>query len=610
MSDLPVDSYLTPPTDFSIEDSLNLIGEAGATPGRFKGDELFAKNLRDYYIHLFFANGDRSKNFYIESTASFQEFLADSRISLVVDPTDGATCYGFPNGSTLLIAKTLNGIVVDKPIINVPNPTDPTAFNGFALIGRDFSPSRAVLLALHDGPTAINNAFIRLKDINKGFAPVLYLESVVLGSTRLGSIAQNLTLETPPTQWGYGYPSNPNTPPVNVLSGSIGLKCENADYPAYGAPHPASLCFIWESIVQGFDKGFVISGFDFIYTEKSAMYFCNNGWEIENSPKVDILSLIYQQGLSNGSVIKTGTNVKQLQTSNVITVLNPYESVYNITNSANLKLAKISGAFLTSSSGTPADDALLENQHFNSAGLNQKDTRIIVKDCLPAPSSEIVLIGTFSTTSGVAFNHVANAFMPITNTITPLESERFEQVGTGANTRYYYRGLNPTLVSTDLLVFMTNNGTATDYKCAIGLNTLDKNHTNANLAGTISYSNGGTTVTGVGTSFLSDFDKKNEIEDTTNNVKRIVKSVTSNTSLEVETPFTSSGSGASYRSGVYNFLNSLSSLIRIANAGSSQLLCKYAFRMSKDDYLKIYTNSTSALSLTITSVQFLNSGKI
>jgi hypothetical protein len=70
----------------------------------------------------------------------------------------------------------------------------------------------------------------------------------------------------------------------------------------------------------------------------------------------------------------------------------------------------------------------------------------------------------------------------------------------------------------------------------------------SSLAGTITYSNASTTVTGVGTSFTTNFVVGDVIQVTAGNARRIT-SISSATSLTVASAFNSSGAGASYNLG-------------------------------------------------------------
>jgi hypothetical protein len=602
-SGISIDANLTPPADLSAENTWELWGREGSSAGRYEGSA-FYKNLSKQLYKKHFGNNYPNKNFIIENTNSFFDLLALNEISLVIDPVDGAECFGFPNGSTIFIQKTLEGIQCPKPITNVANNSDPSAINGFALIGRDIGPGTAILLALHDGPDAIENDFIRLKNINNGFAPILYLESVFLKSTRLASIAGKLASFAPPSQWGYDYPTNPNTPPVEIKVNSRALSCVNENYPSYFAPHPASICFLWETIIQGFDLPTLLSGFNFIYIRESSVAFCNNGFKLENAPLVDISAFEYSNGLSGGNLIEIGTNIQRVATINVISKLNSYETVYNIPDSANLKLVKITSPVL--GEGQDNTKKNLETQLFRTGSLNQKDPRVVVTNASPAPNSAITLQGVY--TASFSVTHILNNFMSYGGGVTLLDKERFEQVGTGVNTRYYYRGLDPRGVSIDLRVFGTNTGSGSNFKAAIGLNSLDKNHANINLAGTISYTSGSNIITGVGTSFLADFDKKNEIVDVSNNIRAVIKNVISNTSLEVTTNFSSSATGASYKNGLWEFLDKQTSPINLATNGSSLLFAKYKYDMSTDDYFKIYTFNNGTNALNVTSLQVFADG--
>lgn len=98
--------------------------------------------------------------------------------------------------------------------------------------------------------------------------------------------------------------------------------------------------------------------------------------------------------------------------------------------------------------------------------------------------------------------------------------------------------------STDASVLIVSGDTVVSTS-SIGLNGLAQS---ANLAGTITVSAGGSTVTGSGTAFTTDF-VSGDIITTAGNQRRIVSTITNNTSLTVTTTWTSAETAVTYKRG-------------------------------------------------------------
>lgn len=356
----------------------------------------------------------------------------------------------------------MSNIEINNPITTIPDGYTLPAFqasNGFEILYSDFKLQERLNV---NNDFFTNRLILRSNDdFDNNFSVNMAGEYVIPNGTAIEQINPFITLNRPfRLEGGISFQGYRNAPPTilscnfndYVFKGTGGNYIDLRDCIISAAslflpvptPNPnlnlVSLenptitpnifCLLSYCVFQGFGNLGSLSGYDFTYLNSVISQFNGESFKFKNSNELSLISYKWSDGISNGTCV-TIEDVKNFTVVNQIFDVNPFEFAYNITDPGGvLEQGKIvSGSFV----GTAA-------QSFKAGSLDQTEPKLIFDNVTPIPSSgyfvHVRAAGAVETIT------TANDFYPILSQISIVDnnSERFEVVGVGTNTRLYYRG--------------------------------------------------------------------------------------------------------------------------------------------------------------------------